>query len=264
MTVLQWDRVGERFYQIGLDRGVLYLRDGTAVAWNGLISVSDDSAVEVKPYYLDGVKYLETVVPGDYAGKLKAFTYPEEFDQVNGILDPAEGLSLYNQQPKSFNLSYRTKVGNDLNGDHSYKIHLLYNLTAEPESYSYETVGKESKATEFEWSLTGIPQRSANFRPTAHISIDSEDTPPGVLEILENLLYGTLNTQPNFPTIEEVTAMFGYLGALIIIDNGDGTWVAVDESNTYITMLDDTTFQIANADARFLDSTTYTVSTTNP
>jgi hypothetical protein len=53
------------------------------------------------------------------------------------------------------------------------------------------------------------------------------------------------------------------LGALLIIDHGDGTWSAIDESDTYITMLDGTTFEIVGADATYLDPDTYNISTTN-
>jgi hypothetical protein len=112
--------------------------------------------------------------------------------------------------------------------------------------------------------LTGIPQKTMDFKPTAHISIDSGSTPPFILKMLEDILYGTVNTQPRFPTISEVSALYGYLGALIIIDNNDGTWTAIDEFDTYISMLDDTTFQISNANATFIDDTRYMISTTNP
>lgn len=263
MTALVWDKTGERLYQIGLDRAVLYLKDGAAVVWNGLTSVDESSTAEVKPFYMDGVKYLETVVPGDWEGKLKAFTYPDEFDQVMGIIEPSVGLSFHDQPSKSFNLSYRTGVGNDLSQDHSYKIHLLYNLVANPDSHSFATLSDKAEPVEFTWTLSGTPQKAASYKPTVHISIDSADTPPNLLQVLENILYGTLNTQPRFPSIDEVAAMFGYLGVLIIIDNGDGTWTAIDESNTFISMINDTTFQIDNADVSYLDATTYEISTTN-
>lgn len=264
MTTLVWDKTGERSYQIGLDRGVLYLKDGRAVVWNGLTSVDESSSVEVKPFYLDGVKYLETVIPGDWEGKLKAFTYPDEFDEVMGIVEPASGLSLHDQPSKSFNLSYRTGVGNDLSQNQSYKIHLLYNLVANPDTHAFNTLSEKAEPVEFSWALSGTPQKAANYKPTVHISIDSEDTPANLLQTLERILYGTNESQPYFPSIDEIVALFGYFGALIIVDNGDGTWTAIDESNTYITMLNDTTFQIDNANVTYLDVTTYEISTTNP
>lgn len=265
MATLVWDKVGERTYQGGIDRGVLYLNDGTVVPWNGLVNVEESPNAELKSFYLDGVKFLENLSPSDFEGKLKAFTYPDEFDTVNGIGSLSPGLDFYEQPYKSFNLSYRTKVGNDVEGlEFGYKIHILYNLFANPDSMSYESLQDSgSNPVEFTWNLTGTPPKIKKFRPTVHISVDSRDTPPDVLKILEGQLYGTANSNPSLPSIRDVAEFFGYLGALIIVDHADGTWTAIDESDQYITMLDDTTFQIDNADAEFIDADSYTISSTN-
>lgn len=265
MAVLVWDKTGERVYQTGVDRGVLYLQDGTAIPWNGLISVEESSNPELKSFYLDGVKYLENLTPGDFLGKLKAYTYPEEFDLVNGIAIPAPGLSYHEQPPKSFNLSYRTRIGNDVDGtDFGYKIHILYNLLAVSDASSFDTIaGSDAKAVEFGWSLTGTPPKIDKFRPTVHISMDSTKTPPAVWKMLEDLLYGTNAIDATLPPIHDIAQIFGYLGALIIVDHGDGTWSAIDESDAYITMIDPTNFQIDNADATYLDADTYQISSTN-
>lgn len=265
MTALVWDQVGRRFFETGVDRGVLYLQDRTAVAWNGLTNIEESSNGELKSFYLDGVKYLENLSPGDFLGKLSAFTYPEEFDSVNGIEHVAPGLSYYEQPPKSFSLSYRTKLGNDLDGtDYGYKIHILYNILAKPESNSFGTFQDTgAQPIEFSWSLTGTPPKIGRFRPTVHVSIDSTKTSPEILQLLEDKLYGTEETGASLPTMQEIAEYFGYLGALIIVDHGDGTWSAIDESDTYITMLDSTTFMIDNVDAVYLDADTYEVSSTN-
>jgi len=266
MTKLVWDEVGERFYKTGIDRGVLYLNDGRVAAWNGLTSIEEDTPSESKSFYLDGVKFLENLAPGDFQGKLKAFTYPEEFNSVLGIADvaPSPGLSYHDQPEKSFNLSYRTMIGSDLGPDQGYEIHILYNIFANPDSYTYESI-KESDVSpvEFGWTLTGTPQKVSRLRPTVHITINSTDAPPEILQLIENTLYGTATINPSLPSMQDLGEYFGYLGALVIIDHGDGTWTAIDESDSYITMLDGTTFQIANADATYLDSVTYTISSTN-
>jgi hypothetical protein len=265
MATLTWDEVGERIFQTGVDRGVLYLQDGTAVPWNGLTGIEDSSNGELKSYYLDGVKFLETLTPRDFVGKLKAYTYPEEFDSVTGVVSVVEGFDAYEQPPKSFSLSYRTKIGNDIDGvDHGYKIHILYNLLAEADSYAYSSIDSGVKPIEFSWNLTGTPPKIDRFRPTVHVTIDSTKTPPDVLTMVENKLYGTASgSSPSLPTFQELSEYFGYLGALIIIDDGNGVWTAVDESNGYITMLDATTFFIDNADVTYLDTNTYTISSTN-
>jgi hypothetical protein len=265
MATLVWDQVGERVYQTGVDHGVLYLHDGTVAVWNGLTSVEESSDSELKVFYLDGVKYLENLIPGDFSGTLKAFTYPDEFDAINGIATFSPGLSYYNQPSKSFNLSYRTQIGDDIAGtERGYKIHILYNIIAIPDSYALDTA-KDSgvEPVEFGWSLSGTPSKIDNYRPTVHISINSIETPPEILKILEDKLYGTDTTGASLPSIQDIAEYFGYLGALIIIDHGDGSWSAIDEANTYISMIDDTTFQIDDADASYLDPDTYKISSTN-
>lgn len=263
MTALRWDRVYERTYQTGVDRGVLYPHDGPPVPWNGIAGVEESSNSELKSYYLDGVKFLENLSPGEFQGKLKAFTYPDEFDVINGLAVITPGLIVTEQPPQSFSLSYRTLVGSYLDGtDYAYKIHILYNLLADPEAIVYQTLSDSPQVTEFLWNLTGTPPKIMKFRPTVHIIVDSLTTPLEVMALIEARLYGTETSVPSLPTITEVAELFGYLGALLIIDNGDGSWTALDESDTYITMLDETTFQIDGADATLVGDT-YTISSTN-
>lgn len=263
MTALTWDKVGERYFQTGVDRGVLYPQEGLPVPWNGLVGIEESSNSELKTYYLDGVKYLENLSPGDFQGKLKAYTYPEEFDEINGLAVVTPGLVVTEQPPKSFSLSYRTLVGNDRYGtEYGYKIHILYNLLADPEAIVYQSIDSSVQPAEFMWGLTGTPPKINKFRPTVHVVVESLKTPPNVLALIEARLYGTATYPPSLPSITEIAEFFGYLGALLIIDNGDGSWTALDESDTYITMLDDTTFQIDNADT-VLVGDTYTISSTN-
>ena len=264
MTTLAWDEVGEKIYQVGIDRGVLYLNDGTVAPWNGLTGVEEDSSSEVKVFYLEGVKFLQNFIVGDFEAKLKAFTYPEEFDQVNGVSSISPGFDLYEQPVSSFSLSYRTKVGNDLSPDYGYKLHILYDVIANPDAVSYNTLDDSGVSpSEFGWSLTGTPQKLIGYRPTVHISIDSTQTPPEVMQLLEDQLYGTPTSEPRLPPMSEIAGYFGYLGALIIVDHGDGSWSAIDGSDSYIAMLDDTTFEIHDADATYLDADTYEISSTN-
>jgi hypothetical protein len=264
MAVLVWDQIGEKFYQTGIDHGVLYLHDGRVAVWNGLIEMEESSNSELKSFYLDGFKYLENLTPSDFEGKLKAYTYPDEFNEVNGLAEVAPGLTYYEQPPMSFNLSYQTRIGNDIDGtDHGYVIHILYNIIANPDSYAYETLQEQPNAVEFAWALTGTPPKIKYYRPTVHISIDSTETPQEILDLIEDKLYGTDTSDPSLPSIDDIGEYFGFRNALIIVDYGDGSWAAIDESDQYITMIDATTFQIDNADATYLDSVTYTISSTN-
>lgn len=267
MTVLEWDKAGDRLYQTGVDHGVLYLKDGRVIPWNGLTSVDDGSNADLKSYYMDGVKILDHVTPGDFVGKLSAFTYPDEFEEVIGAPDIAPGLTFYEQRSKSFNLSWRTRIGNDLDENYGYKIHLLYNVLAIPESHSFESIQENITAPEFSWGLSGTPPIGTidGIRPTAHVSLDSTRARPDLLQQIEDILYGTETTDPRFPTILELRLIFGEVGGLYIVDNGDGTWTAIDPSDDFVEMLDSETFQIEHADAAFTDSPvneTYTITDT--
>lgn len=155
-------------------------------------------------------------------------------------------------------------MGDDLEGiDLGYKIHILYNIFAVPDSVSYGTMGDSSASPNpFSWSLVGVPQHIDKVRPTVHVSIDSRTTPPEVLALLEARLYGTDTTPPTLPVITEVGELFGFRGALVIVDLQDGSWMAIDESDTFITMIDPTNFQIDGVDAVYLDADTYEVSST--
>lgn len=263
MTALAWDETGEKVYQTGIDRGVLYLNDGTVAPWNGLTGVEEDSGSEIKPYYLEGVKFLQNFIIGDFEAKLKAYTYPEEFDRVNGVSSISPGFDIYEQPVHSFSLAYRTKIGNDVSSDFGYKIHLLYDVIANPDAVSYDTLSDSVTPVEFGWALTGTPQKLVGYRPTVHVSIDSTQTPPEVIQVLEDQLYGTPTSDPRLPPMSEIAGYFGYLGSLIIVDHGDGSWSAIDGSNSYIVMLDDTTFEIHDANATYLDDDTYEITSSD-
>jgi hypothetical protein len=205
VTALVWDKAGDRQYETGIDRGVLYLTDGTVVPWNGLVSIVESRSREVKSDYLDGVKYQDYAIPGDYSAKLTAFTYPDQLDLVVGNARFAPGVTVYDQPSKSFHLSYRTLLGNDLEGlEHGYKIHVVYNILAVPTDVTSETVSESAAAGSFEWDLVGTPMYVDGFRATNHISVDSRTTPPVALHGLESALYGTASANPVLPPIGDL------------------------------------------------------------
>ena len=153
MVALAWDAVGERVYETGVDRGVLYIPDAlgvydTGYAWNGLTAVTESpSGAESSPQYADNIKYLNLVSAEDFACTIEAFTYPDEFGQCDGTAAPIPGVLLGQQGRKMFGFSYRTKVGNDVDGvDYGYKIHLVYGCQAAPSEKAYATINDSPEA----------------------------------------------------------------------------------------------------------------------
>lgn len=261
MTKLTWDQIGDRTFQTGLDRGVLYLSDGTPVPWNGLTGLDEAPTREAQPYYQDGVKTLDHHVLGEFSGTLRAFTYPDEFELYVGARSKGKGLFFHDQPPKSFGLSYRTRLGNDVDGvDHGYVIHMLYNLRAIPAGVTHSAIGSSMAPEEFAWALSSTPEFFAGYRPTAHVSIKSTDLSPALLGIVEEVLYGTDLANGYLPTLGELVDVIET--PLIITDNGDGTWSA-SGSDRVVTKLSETSFQISGLDVVVVDNDTYQIQTTN-
>jgi hypothetical protein len=200
MTALVWDKVGERRYETGIDRGVLYLPNGVAVPWNGLTGLTENRTREVKSFYTDGVKYLDHYSAGDFAANLTAFTYPDELEPLLGDSEYLPGVSVYDQRPQMFNLTYRTQIGNDLDPDAGYKIHILWNLLAVPADAQFSSGGADVSPVPFSWSLTATPSQMFGARPTAHISLNSLRMNATALAAVEAVLYGTDGTEDVDPT----------------------------------------------------------------
>lgn len=208
MTAIVWDQAGSRRYETGVDRGVLYLTDGTAVPWNGLTSIVEGRSRDVKSYYLDGIKYHDCVVPGDYDAKLQAFTYPDELDLLIGSKHMAPGVTVYDQPVQIFHLSYRNRIGNDLAGvDYAYRVHIVYNVVANPNDVTFDTIGDQASAKPFEWDLKATPNSIIGMRPTCHISLDSRLIASSLLHTLETRLYGSSSVNPDLPDFAELIGM---------------------------------------------------------
>lgn len=265
MATLVWDKVGERVYETGLDKGVLYLPDGSAVPWNGLTAVIESFDKDTSPVYYDGMKISELVVLGDFAASMKAVTYPEEFVEIESLAPSRRGIFLDDQPPKTFGLCYRTKIGNDLEGDDvGYKIHLIYNVTAIPNEKTYATVSGDPSLVEFEWAISAIPEEVPGFRPTAHFVVDSRDVDPWLLEDLEGMLYGSSHADAALIPMPDLISYVKAWYRIKIVDNGDGTWTATSERDELIQFVGtDEFFTIFQANAIFLDDVTYEISDTN-
>lgn len=214
MAVLEWDKVGERVYETGVDRGVLYIPTGgvysLGVAWNGLVSVTESpSGAEASAQYADNIKYLNLISAEEFGATIEAFTYPVEFGQCDGTAMPTNGVAIGQQPRKPFGLSYRTRVGNDTSAtDFGYKLHLIYGAMAAPTEKAFASINDSPEAITFSWELSTTPVPVAGYKPTAILTIDSTKVSAAALTQLENALYGTAGTSPRLPLPDEVLSIF--------------------------------------------------------
>jgi len=215
VTKLVWDAVGDRRFETGVDRGVLYIPNPSGAydsgfAWNGLSKVSEKpTGAASNKQYADNQVYLNLVSTEQFEADLEAFIYPDEFGQCDGTIEPEPGVAVGQQSRKPFGLSYRTLVGNDVSGtDLGYKIHLVYGATAAPSAKDFQTVNDNPAAIAFSWSISTTPVAVAGYKPTATITIDSTKVSATALATLEQTLYGTPGVDPALPSPDAVLAMF--------------------------------------------------------
>ncbi len=208
---LVWDKSGERRYETGVKKGVLYpLVDGAypqGYVWNGLTGVSESpSGAEETKLWADDIKYLSLYSAEEFGATIEAYTYPEEFEACDGSATIAQGAVIGQQARKPFGLSYVTTVGNDEDGAaHGYKIHLIYGATAKPSQRAYKTVNDSPEAITFSWEVGTVPVNVPGFdKPTANIVIDSTKATEAGLKALEDALYGTAEKEAYLPLPEKV------------------------------------------------------------
>lgn len=260
MARLQWGTVGSRFYETGIDRGVLYVDGEAGVAWSGLTSVEQNpSGGDPKAYYIDGAKYLNVASAEEFEATISAFTYPDLFAECDGTAQVRSGMFLTQQRRKPFGFSYRTLIGNDLDATgHGYKIHIVYNALAAPSQSSYATVDDSPEPADFSWTVTTRPPAITGYKRTAHVVIDSRSTDIAVLSAIEDVLYGDETNSPRLPSISELMTMYDDLYVLVVTDNGDGTY-SVTGPDSVVQMLDANTWQITSPLAVYIDTDIYTI-----
>jgi len=228
MTALLWDQTGERLYETGVEKGVLYLLDNgiydMGYAWNGLTTVTESpSGAEPTPLYADNIKYLNLISVEEFGGTIEAYTYPDEFAECDGTSVPSPGISVGQQSRKTFGLSYQTKLGNDETSDYGYKLHLVYAALAAPSEKAYATVNDSPEAITFSWEFSTTAVAVTGLKPTSVITIDSTKVAAGNLTTLMNALYGTAGTDPRLPLPDEIITMFA--GAQTLVTPTQPTFV---------------------------------------
>lgn len=222
MAKISWDNVGEKIWETGVDHCVHYTPTahgvyGGGVPWNGIVSITEKpTGAEPNDQYADNIKYLTLYSNEEFEATIEAFTYPDEFAECDGSKFVADGVSIGQQSRKSFGLSYRTIMGNDVEGqEFGYKIHLIYGAMATPSERGYETVNDSPEAITLSWDLTTIPVPVPGMRPTSRITIDTTKADAARVADLEKILYGDTDTDPRLPTPEEVEAIFSTGGVYL-------------------------------------------------
>lgn len=229
MARIVWDANGEKLFESGIDHAVLYLLNNSGeytpgVPWNGVTSIAETpEGGEPESQYADNIKYLTLMSAEELNGTIEAYTYPDKWAECDGSVELSPGVTVGQQKRKTFGLSYRTKIGNDVDGqDHGYKLHLLYGALASPSERTYETINDSPEAITFSWEYSTTPVPVANHLPTALLTIDSTKVDKAKLLKLEEILYGgpdngvttfsedgegSVNEDPRLPLPDEVVAL---------------------------------------------------------
>lgn len=263
MSAIVWDAVGERLFEIGIDRVVLYVDGSDGVPWNGVTEVSEKSSGgSATPYYVDGFKYLNVPSSEEYGATITAFTYPDEFMVCDGTVNVDTGLYISHQPRKSFNLTYRTMIGNDVDGqDHAYKIHLIYNAMANPTTIDHKTMTDTADAETFSWDISVQPPLISGFKSTGHLVFDSRTAHPGALIQLEQTLYGSDTSDPAMPAFEDLLSIIAANASFSMTDNGDGTYTIVADDDALTVNADDS-FVVNNISVVDNGDDTFSIGTT--
>ena len=211
MSKLVWDKTGERFYETGVDHGVLYpIQAGglynKGVVWNGLTAVTESpSGAEATALYADNIKYLNLISAEEFGATIEAYTYPDEFAECDGSAELTAGVYIGQQPRKTFGLCYRTVIGNDVDNDSfGYKLHLIYGALAAPSEKGYSTINDSPEAITFSWEIKTTPVNVTGGKPTACLTIDSTKVDKDKLIALEAILYGNESTEAKLPLPDEV------------------------------------------------------------
>ena len=220
MAKLEWDKTGEKTYETGVSKGVLYVQDGSGaygkgVAWPGLSKVDESpSGAEPTKLYANNGVYVTLMSAEEYTYTIEAYDSPEEFDECDGTKEVAKGITIRQQDRTPFGFCYRTEIGNDTEGtNHGYKLHLVYGCKASPSSKSHETVNDSPSADTLSWEVNTTPVAVDGFKPTAVVEIDSTTVTKENMQKIEDKLYGTASEEATLPSIAEIIELVGTASA---------------------------------------------------
>lgn len=208
---LVWDQVGQKTYETGVKNGVLYVMDNggaypKGVAWNGLTKVSEKpTGAETTDLFADDSKYLSLMSAEKFEASIEAYTYPDEFEQCDGSAEITEGVTIGQQNRKTFGMAYITTKGNDIqNNSYGYKIHLIYGALASPSEKGYSTINDSPEAITFSWEVKTTPVPVTGFKSTASLTIDSTKVSEAAMEAVKKVLFGSEDTEARLPLPDEI------------------------------------------------------------
>lgn len=210
---LHWDGTGEKKYENGVSKGVLYKKDATSgkwlgYAWNGLTSVTESpEGADKTDLWADNIKYASMRAAETFGGTIEAYTYPPEFESCNGEATLATGAVIGQQSREVFRLCYRTEQGNDESPTYGYKLHLVYGCTCSPSERAYETINDSPDAITLSWEFDSTPVNVTGGTPTSIITVDSTKATSTGLAALEEALYGTTTDDPYMPDPDKVAQL---------------------------------------------------------
>lgn len=224
MAKVKWDQTGKRLYETGVDRGVVYPQASNGsypkgAGWNGLTAVTESpSGAEPTPLWANNHKYLTLMSAEEFGATIEAYTYPDEFAECDGSAELTKGVRIGQQKRKAFGFTYRTKIGNDVDGEsYGYRLHLVYGALAAPSEKNRQTINEDPEATTMSWEISTTPVEVDGFEPTSHLEIDSTTADSEKLAALETILYGKDPTMPEgsdgvdprLPLPDEVATLMG-------------------------------------------------------
>lgn len=199
MSKLTWDGVGKKEYQYGVSQGVLFKQDPTThkwmgVAWNGLTNVTDSpEGGDVEEKYADNILYASVRGVEKFGGSIECFTYPDEWMGCIGKKEVIPGVTIGQQNRDTFCLAYRTEIGNDQNQNAGYKIHIVYNSTANASEMSHDTTEESVDFEPMSFDFDANTVAVTGHKATSKLEFSSITTDAKAMAALEDLIYGSPN-----------------------------------------------------------------------
>lgn len=215
MPEITWDALDERWFERGVDHGVLYTPTAgvysNGVAWNGLTAVTESPAgAESNKQYADNMVYVNLLSAEEFNATIEAFTFPDEFLLHDGVVKTANGMQIGMQSRPAFGFSWRNLKGNAQDENAGYVLNLAYGLQASPSEKANNTVNDSPELKAFSWTVSSTPVAVTGYKPTAIIKVDSTDpdVDPAGLADLEDALYGRgAAPSPRLPLPDEVDTL---------------------------------------------------------